>query len=127
VPAHVRFIQDHGWSARSLNYGWVDLADVVTMDGAPVGGSPVAAAAAPALAVMSATATPIRGEVYTLRDGVHLWSDATSTAVDFGEVGPKNSSLTLLGPREGARVFVFNPVTVNVAWVDLDAISVPGR
>jgi hypothetical protein len=24
-------------------------------------------------------------------------------------------------------VFVFNPVTVNVAWVDLDAISVPGR
>ena len=100
------------------NYGWVNLTDVVTMDGAPVGVPDLEAPATPA---------PITGDVVTMVDGVHLWSNATSAAVDFGVVGQKGSRLTLVGPREGARALVINPATENVAWVDLDVISAPAR
>jgi hypothetical protein len=100
------------------NYGWVNLTDVVTMDGAPVGVPDLDAPATPA---------PITGDVVTMVDGVHLWSNATSAAVDFGVVGQKGSRLTLVGPREGARALVINPATENVAWVDLDVISAPAR
>jgi hypothetical protein len=109
------------------NYGWVNLAEVVTLDGAPVGGNPVPSVATIDPAVAPTSAPPITGEVVTQRDGVRLWSNATATAVDFGAVGPKGSNLTLLGPREGPRAFVLNPITQNVAWVDIEAISVPGR
>ena len=108
------------------NYGWVNLAEMATLDGAPLVGNPNPASAS-STRVAPATATQITGEVVTVRAGVHLWSNATPTAIDFGEIGPTGARLVLVGPREGARAFVINPATESVAWVDLDAISAPGR
>ena len=104
------------------NYGWVNLAEVVTLEGVPVGGT-----AAPASPEPNKPPVPVTGDVVTLRNGVRLWSNATSTAVDFGEVGPEGTRLTLAGPREGPRALVFNPKTENYGWIDIESISAPRR
>ena len=104
------------------NYGWVNLAEVVTLEGVPVGGT-----AAPASPEPNKPPVPVTGDVVTLRNGVRLWSNATSTAVDFGEVGPEGTRLTLAGPREGPRALVFNPKTENYGWIDIASISAPRR
>ena len=104
------------------NYGWVNLAEVVTLEGVPVGGT-----ASPASPEPNKPPVPVTGDVVTLRNGVRLWSNATSTAVDFGEVGPEGTRLTLAGPREGPRALVFNPKTENYGWIDIESISAPRR
>jgi hypothetical protein len=104
------------------NYGWVNLAEVVTLEGVPVGGT-----AAPASPEPNKPPVPVTGDVVTLRNGVRLWSNATVSAVDFGEVGPEGTRLTLAGPREGPRALVFNPKTENYGWIDIESISAPRR
>jgi hypothetical protein len=101
------------------NYGWVNLGDLVTTDGSPVGPSTPASAPDPAVST-TASAT---SDVVTTRADVRLWSNATANAIDFGPAGPRGTRLVLAGPREGSRVYVFNPATQNYAWVDASDVA----
>ena len=63
--------------------------------------------------------------VTTFDPGVHIWSSPYKTAVDFGEAAPQFTSLQVVWPQVGGRIFVFNPTTNNYGWVDAAGVG-PG-
>ena len=85
------------------NYGWVNVADTVPVDGPP--------APAASRAVRTRTAE------------VHVFSNPTAAAIDFGPVGPAGTVLTVIGPQDGSRTFIFNPVTENYGWINLTDVE----
>lgn len=54
--------------------------------------------------------------------GAHLWSGPDTHAVDYGPIKP-GTSLLVVRPPEGSRVFVYVPATRNYAWVDATNVS----
>jgi len=38
--------------------------------------------------------------------------------VDFGVAAPQFTTFTVVGPRAGCKVQVYNPVTGNYGWID---------
>ncbi|NBX48032.1 MAG: hypothetical protein EBT22_12810, partial [Chloroflexi bacterium] len=53
----------------------------------------------------------------------HLWSGPTADAVDFGPVGEQFTLLTVVAPQVGFRINVYNPITKNYGWIDVDAVG----
>jgi hypothetical protein len=51
-----------------------------------------------------------------------VWSGSEPDAVSFGtaQIG---LPFRVLAPQEGARLFVYNPVTENVGWIDASAVG----
>lgn len=56
------------------------------------------------------------------RETTQLWSGVEAEAVSFGSV-PSGLPLQVVGPQQGQRIFVLNPLTQNVAWVDVQAVT----
>jgi hypothetical protein len=54
---------------------------------------------------------------------VRVFSNPTAAAIDFGPVGPAGTVLTVIGPQLEGRLFVFNPVTENYGWVDVNDLE----
>ncbi len=115
------------------NYGWVNLTDIEPVAGPPAAvatptpvrtPTPVAATAtkpAPAAATVPSTSAPSTAR--TRSADVRVFSNPTAAAIDFGPVGPAGTTLTVIGPQDGSRTFVFNPVTENYGWVNLTDIE----
>ncbi len=55
-----------------------------------------------------------------------LWSGPDSRAVSFGRV-PQWSYFQVVAPQNGPRLFVFNPMTDNYAYIDASAVGPSGR
>ncbi|NDB19631.1 MAG: carboxypeptidase regulatory-like domain-containing protein, partial [Proteobacteria bacterium] len=53
----------------------------------------------------------------------HLWSGPTADAIDFGPVGEQFTLLTVVAPQVGFRINVYNPITRNYGWIDVDAVG----
>lgn len=54
-----------------------------------------------------------------------LWSGPDANAVSFGRA-PQWSYFQVVGPQQGARVYVWNPRTKNYAFIDASAIGPSG-
>ena len=102
------------------NYGWVNLTDTVAVDGPP---APTPVVTTPTrTASTSATTVPTVSAPSTARTrsaDVRVFSNPTAAAIDFGPVGPSGTVLTIIGPQNGSRTFIFNPVTENYGWVEV--------
>ena len=106
------------------NYGWINLTDTVAVDGPP---APTPVAMTPTrTASTSATTVPTVPAPSTARTrsaDVRVFSNPTAAAIDFGPVGPAGTVLTVIGPQDGSRIFIFNPVTENYGWVDVNDLE----
>ncbi len=106
------------------NYGWVNLTDTVAVDGPP---APTPVATTPTRTTSaSATTVPTVSAPSTARTrsaDVRVFSNPTAAAIDFGPVGPAGTVLTVIGPQDGSRTFIFNPVTENYGWVDVNDLE----
>lgn len=51
-----------------------------------------------------------------------LWSGIDNKAISFGTVAPRSYFL-VVKPKDGPRLYVFNPITQNYAYIDADAIE----
>jgi hypothetical protein len=81
----------------------------------------VAALAIPALAQDSRREVGSSGWVAP-REPTQLWSGAEREAPAFGTAAA-GLPLQVAGPVGGSRIFVFNPMTQNIAWVDAAAVE----
>ena len=52
-----------------------------------------------------------------------MWSAPTEGADDFGLVGPQFTTLTVVGPQVGNRIYVFNTFSGGYGWVDADGVG----
>ena len=102
------------------NYGWVNLTDTIAVDGPP---APTPVVTTPTrTASTSATTVPTVSAPSTARTrsaDARVFSNPTAAAIDFGPVGPSGTVLTIIGPQDGSRTFIFNPVTENYGWVEI--------
>lgn len=58
--------------------------------------------------------------------GVTLWSGPNGHAIAFGTVG-QGSVFAVVRPQNGTRLFVYNPLTHNYAYVDAAAVQLTAR
>ena len=53
----------------------------------------------------------------------HLWSNPTALAIDLGPIGGPVTPMRVVGPQVGTRIFVSNPRSGGVGWVDAAAVG----
>lgn len=58
---------------------------------------------------------------------VHVYSGPTHGAVDYGIAAPQFTTFTVVGPQVGTRLFVYNPITHNVGWIDARGVGPVGN